>query len=89
MAWLEGTDANGDIIGLYLEKVTDFSVKCTWCAKVLQIDNAGIAVIARHCRSKNHVEMANVEKQNEQLRKELSGMKDASAMTAEVSTSYD
>jgi len=63
-SWLEKLDANGDKIGTYLEEFSEFSVKCRWCSKVLQIDNLGIALITRHCKSQKHVEKSNWEKEN-------------------------
>jgi len=53
--WLEMEDSNGDLIGLYLRRVDDFSCECTRCSKVIAVANLGLSAIHRHVKTIGHV----------------------------------
>ena len=58
--WLEGSDSNGDQISSYMTKNSEFSVKCSFCSKMINTDNAGKSAIVRHYQSKGHRNIANL-----------------------------
>ena len=59
-SWLNSKDKQGDGLCEYISKVDDFSVRCKWCKKNLQIDNQGKAQIVQHANSAGHRAVADV-----------------------------
>ena len=60
--WCERLDDNQDLVGEYITKASEFSVKCKWCVLEFSIGDMGWDAIKRHSKSKSHQNIANLRK---------------------------
>lgn len=56
--WLQKTDSNGDLVGWYIVKIGEFTVKCVWCNKEISVSNGGFTAVKRHSECQSHVKIA-------------------------------
>ena len=58
--WVDKTDSNGDKVGSYLEKISEFSVKCKMCVREFGTASMGYSAISRHFQGDEHKRIANL-----------------------------